>query len=167
MLDYVGSLIGEDLLIHGTLMLCKFPGRAAAVPWHQDSVYSGWHLSPSVSAWIALSPSNEQSGCMRVIVGSQREGVRAHEERPDPSVLLKRGETVCEDVDESRARSVELQPGELSLHHANVIHGSRPNVSDQPRVGFIVRYVTSAYREGRGPVLRVRGRGDDRHLDLL
>jgi non-heme Fe2+,alpha-ketoglutarate-dependent halogenase len=167
LLDAVASLIGDDLLVRGSLMLYKPPQSAKVVPWHQDSVYSGWHLSPSASAWIALSPSHEASGCMRVIVGSHRLGVQPHEERPGPAVLLRRGETIAAQVDESCARSLVLEPGQLSLHHCNVIHGSGPNTTDEPRIGFIVRFVTSAHRADRGPVLRVRGHGDDAHLDLL
>jgi ectoine hydroxylase-related dioxygenase (phytanoyl-CoA dioxygenase family) len=162
LLDYVASLIGDDLLVHGTLMFRKLPGRPGVVPWHQDSVYSGWHLTPTASAWIALSPSTEQNGCMQVIVGSHLQGVREHEERPGSSVLLRRGETIVEAVDESRARALVLAAGQCSLHHCNVIHGSQPNVGDEPRIGFIVRFVTSAYRpelHGRDAsiLLRVRG----------
>ncbi len=167
LLAAVAALIGDDLLVRGVLLFCKHAGQRSAVPWHQDSVYSGWHLSPSVSAWIALTPSTERSGCMRVIVGSHHEGLRPHAERPGSSVLLRRGETVVEAVDETRARSLVLAPGQASLHHCNLIHGSGPNDSDHPRIGFIVRFVTSAHRVDRGPVLRVAGHGDDRHLDRL
>lgn len=165
LLDAVASLIGDDLLVRGNLMLCKRAHHPGAVPWHQDSVYSGWHLSPSVSAWIALSPSTEENGCLRVIPGTHRNGPQPHAERPGADVLLRRGETLIAEVDESLARSLVLRPGQMSLHHCNIIHGSRPNRSAESRIGFIVRFVTSAHRADRGPVVRVRGQGDDQHLD--
>jgi ectoine hydroxylase-related dioxygenase (phytanoyl-CoA dioxygenase family) len=165
LLDAVACLIGDDLLVRGSLMLCKRANHPGAVPWHQDSVYSGWHLSPSVSAWIALSPSTEDNGCLRVLPGTHRDGPQPHAERPGANVLLRRGETLIAQVDESLARSLVLRPGQMSLHHCNIIHGSQPNRSAEDRVGFIVRFVTSAHRADRGPVVRVRGHGDDRHLD--
>ena len=47
------------------------------------------------------------------------------------------------DVNESEAIDVVLKPGEMSLHHTNIVHGSNPNTSDGPRIGFIVRFVTN------------------------
>src|ERR671934_250969 len=48
-----------------------------------------------------------------------------------------------------------LRPGEMSLHDADVLHGSGPNASAVKRVGFVVRYVTPEARPrgGRPPVL--------------
>jgi non-haem Fe2+, alpha-ketoglutarate-dependent halogenase len=167
LLDSVASLIGDDILVHAVLVLSKYPGRPGKVPWHQDSFYSGWHRSPSVSAWIALTPSTRESGCMRVIEGSHRQGPRGHDERPGPENLLWGGLTISEMVDESRARDLILQPGEMSLHQCNLLHGSEPNRSSEPRVGFIVRFVTPAYRETRGPMLQGRGVGEAEHLDWI
>ena len=62
LLDMVAALIGDEILVHAVLVLSKYPGRPGKVPWHQDSFYSGWHKSPSVSAWIALTPSTRESG---------------------------------------------------------------------------------------------------------
>lgn len=167
LLDAVASLIGEDILVHAVLVLTKYPGRPGKVPWHQDSFYSGWHRSPSVTAWIALTPSTSESGCMRVIEGSHRRGPRGHEQRPGPENLLWGGLTLRETVDESCARDLILQPGQMSLHQCNLVHGSEPNRGHEPRVGIIVRFVTPAYRETRGPMLRARGAGAPDHLDWV
>lgn len=167
LLDVVASWIGEDLLVHAVLLLTKHPGRPGEVPWHQDSYLSGWHRSPSVSAWIALSESTRENGCMRVIEGSHRLGPRAHDQRPSSDNLLWGGLTIADSIDEARARDLILAPGQVSLHQCNVVHGSQPNRASAPRIGFIVRFVTSGYRESRGPMLRARGAGDDRHLDFV
>jgi non-heme Fe2+,alpha-ketoglutarate-dependent halogenase len=164
--DAVESLLGPDVLIDGTLMLCKYPDDPSYVAWHQDSVYSGWHLSPSVSAWIALSPSTRRSGCMRVIAGSHERGLLAHDEIRDRDNLLRRGERVGVEVDERDAIELELRPGEMSLHHCNIIHGSNPNRSDEKRIGFIVRFVTSRYRRKDRPLVLVRGKPDHGAIEL-
>ena len=49
------------------------------------------------------------------------------------------------EVNEADAVEVVLRAGEMSLHHAAIIHGSRSNRSDTQRLGFVVRFVTSAY----------------------
>lgn len=166
--DAVEALLGPDLLICGTLIFAKYPHDPGYVSWHQDSVYSNWHLTPTTSAWIALAPSTPDNGCMRVIPGSHRVGLLAHGERASEGNLLRRGEEIEVEVDESRAHDLALRPGEMSLHDSNIIHGSRPNRSDVKRIGFIVRFVTPAYREPtRGPLLRVRGNGDCGHFELM
>ncbi len=67
LLDAVECILGNDILIDGTLVFYKPPRDGSYASWHQDSVYSGWHLTPSVSAWIALTPSHCSNGCMRAV----------------------------------------------------------------------------------------------------
>ena len=166
LLDAVESILGPEILIDGNLVFYKPPHDKSYASWHQDSVYSGWHLTPSVSAWIALTVSNPINGCMRVIPGSHKQGVLEHDNIEDPNLLNKRGERLRMDVDESQAVDVVLKPGEMSLHHTNIIHGSNPNTSDGPRIGFIVRFVTNLSQNRDREVMRVRGYADCSHLRL-
>ena len=167
-LDAVEGLLGPTLLVSGTLILCKPPRDSGYVAWHQDSVYSGWHLTPTTSAWIALSPSLPENGCMRVIPGSHGDGLRQHDEGHHGGNMLQRGEEIQVEVDESQAHDLVLQPGEMSLHESNIIHGSGQNRSDLKRIGFIVRYVTPAHRQRHsGAMLLARGETDVEHLEIL
>jgi ectoine hydroxylase-related dioxygenase (phytanoyl-CoA dioxygenase family) len=167
LLNAVEDVIGEDILIYGTLVFYKPPQDSSYASWHQDSVYSGLHLTPSTSAWIALTASHPANGCMRVIPASQQQGLLDHDNvLDDPNLLNRRGERVKTDVDESRAVNVVLQPGEMSLHHSNIVHGSNPNTSDEPRIGFIVRFVTNQFTNLERAMLHVRGKADCGHLRL-
>jgi len=104
---------------------------------------------------------------MRVIPGSHQDGLLEHDNvLDDPNLLNRRGERLRMDVDESQALEVTLQPGEMSLHHPNVVHGSNPNGSAGPRIGFIVRFVTSQTTNRERKVMRVRGDADCSHLRL-
>lgn len=165
-LDAVETILGPDLVIDGTLVFYKPPCDGSYASWHQDSVYSGWHLTPSVSAWIALTPSEPANGCMRAIPGSHKLGVLDHENIQDPNLLNRRGERIRMDVDESKAVDIVLRPGEMSLHHTNIVHGSKANSSDGPRIGFIVRFVTSRTPNRERLVVQARGSGDCSHLKL-
>jgi len=166
LVNAVEALLGNNILIDGTLVFYKPPRDISFVSWHQDSVYSGWNLTPSTSAWIALTPSHRANGCMRVIPGSHKQGLLSHANVPEAPNLLWRGEQVEMVVDESRAVDVPLRPGEMSFHHSTIIHGSNPNTSDEPRVGFIVRFVTNRITHRDRPLLRVRGAADCSHLSL-
>jgi len=164
-LDSVEALLGSDIIVSGSIILCKHPGHNAYIAWHQDGAYSGADEVPSVSAWIALTDSTPSNGCMRVIPGTHRE-LLAHRDVPDPANLLRAGRMLAEAVDEDRAVDVVLRAGEMSLHHDRVIHGSRSNCSDDKRVGFVVRYTTPAAVTRGFPVVRARGKVDCSHLTL-
>ena len=166
LLDVVEAILGDDILVYGTLVLAKQPHDLRYASWHQDSFYSGLHLTPSTTAWIALTPSHQANGCMRVIPGSHKLGALDHENVEDEHLLNRRGERIKMDVDESQAVDVELQPGQMSLHESTLVHSSNPNASDEPRIGFIVRFVTSRMRNPNTRLMRVRGDGDCSHLDL-
>ncbi|HKU74774.1 MAG TPA: phytanoyl-CoA dioxygenase family protein [Pyrinomonadaceae bacterium] len=166
LLDVVEAILGDDILVYGTLVLAKQPHDLRYASWHQDSFYSGLHLTPSTTAWIALTPSHRGNGCMRVIPGSHRLGALDHENVADEHLLNRRGERIKMDVDETQAVDVELQPGQISLHESTLVHSSNPNASDEPRIGFIVRFVTSRMRNPNTRLMRVRGDGDCSHLDL-
>jgi ectoine hydroxylase-related dioxygenase (phytanoyl-CoA dioxygenase family) len=167
-LDAVEEVLGPDLLLAGSLVLCKYPRDPAFVSWHQDNYYSNLHLTPSLSAWIALRDSTVDNGCMRVVPGSHREGVLPHEEKGDANNLLQQGHEIQVEVNEDEAVDVVLREGEMSLHHAAIVHGSRPNRSDTQRLGFIVRYVTSAYNlaSQQTPFILARGRAGPGNLHL-
>ena len=166
LLDVVEAILGDDILVYGTLVLAKQPHDLRYASWHQDSFYSGLHLTPSTTAWIALTPSHQDNGCMRVIPGSHKLGSLDHENEDDPHMLNRRGERIKTDVNEAEAVDVVLKPGEISLHESTLVHGSTPNKSDEPRIGFIVRFVTSRMRNPNTRLMRVRGDGDCSHLDL-
>jgi chlorinating enzyme len=164
-LNAIQDVLGGEILVYGTLVFYKPPQDSGYATWHQDSVYSGLHLTPSISAWIALTPSNAANGCMRVIPGSHKQGLLDHTTAGDEANLLRRGEQITT-VDESEAVDVVLQPGEMSLHHSTIVHGSKPNTSGEPRIGFIVRFVTNQITDQAKAMMRVRGAADCSHLIL-
>lgn len=165
--DVVEDVLGPDLLIHGSLIICKYPNDASYVAWHQDGTYSGLHATSTVSAWIALSESNADNGCMRVIPGSHRCAMLPHANTYAPQNLLGHGEEIQVEVDESEALDLVLRPGELSLHQNNIIHGSGPWTGGGKRIGFVLRFVTPRLMQSDLPVTPVRGRTDCPHLPLL
>lgn len=164
--DAVASLIGDDVLVWGSLILSKPPFDDAFIAWHQDGAYAGFlGDAPAVSAWIALSDSTIESGCMRVVPGSQKTKL-GHLEKADPRNMLSHGQEIAVEVDEAHAVDVELHAGEMSLHHVDIVHGSNPNRAPWWRTGFIVRYTTPRMLQAATPVVVARGAGAG-HLPTL
>jgi ectoine hydroxylase-related dioxygenase (phytanoyl-CoA dioxygenase family) len=115
-----------------------------------------------VSAWIALSDSTIENGCLRVQPGTHLRALD-HVEVRDRNNLLGNGSTITAALDDARAVDVVLAAGEMSFHHASVVHGSNPNRSHGRRVGFAIRYVAPDVRQKRGHHAVVLARGRDRH----
>jgi len=168
LLDAAEDLIGPELVIDSSLLLCKYARDPAFAPWHQDGVRSGWYKTPSVSAWIALVDATPANGCMQVIPGSHRSGRMAHSDEVRENSLFGPGAEIEVEVDESQAVCVALAAGEASFHHSSIVHGSPPNQSDQKRISLIVRFVTPLFRERHAtvPAVRARGSADLSHMTL-
>jgi hypothetical protein len=137
LVDAVQDIIGPDILNYGTVLFIKEPHDPGFVSWHQDARYMGLEPHVGVTAWIALSHSNEESGCMQMIPGSHAE-IKEHNDTFGETNILTRGQEV-EGVDPSQAVSLILRPGQMSIHSARVIHASQPNKSQDRRIGFVIQ----------------------------
>lgn len=158
--DAVEDLLGPDLLCWGTSFVNKKPADGRHVTWHQDATHWGLSSPEAVTAWIALTPSTRRSGCVRAVTGSH-DRPQPHDHPEDPRNLLGRRERVIGEIDARRVVDVELAPGEMSLHHPLVIHGSEPNASACRRTGFAIRYIPAHVRQAgnkRKFAALVRGR---------
>jgi len=146
----VSEILGPDVLCWGSSFFCKQAGSADVVPWHQDGTCWGLNAPKGLTAWLALTPSTPETGCLRVIPESHREAV-PHAVRNAPSSMLPLGEEVAEAVDETRAVDCVLRPGEMSLHHVMLVHGSATNrATTGRRIGFAIRYIAGDVAQ-RGP----------------
>jgi hypothetical protein len=167
-LDAVESLIGPDILCWGSGFFSKAPGDGSYITWHQDSTYWGLSGPDVVTAWVALSPSTPESGCMQVIPGTHLRDQVAHRDTFAEGNLLSRGQEIAVEVDRSMAVDVVLQPGEMSLHHVRIFHGSDPNRSAVRRTGFAIRYIPTRIAQTEGPrtsAFLVRGTDRYGHFD--
>jgi len=113
--------------------------QAGNVGWHQD--YAHWQCASTdnfVTAWVALQDTDLENGGMRTIVGSHKWDLR------DGAYTF--GEKNLTELEERFRRDDEpwidepciLKAGQVSFHHALTFHGSGPNLTNNPRLCFIV-----------------------------
>ncbi len=166
-LDAVEDLVGSDFSLWGSVLFIKEPQSSHFVSWHQDATYMGITPHNYVTAWIALTASNRETGCMSMIPGSHHDPVQLHLETFHEDNILTRGQQI-QDVDESSAVDLILNPGQMSLHHARVIHGSQPNRSQRRRVGFALQaYMPAGARQTLGDNYWLPIRGDCLQPDFI
>jgi non-heme Fe2+,alpha-ketoglutarate-dependent halogenase len=167
-LDAVEDLLGPNLLVWSSSFFIKDPHDPGYVSWHQDSTYWGLSQPDIVTAWVALSVSHVANGCMRVIPGSHLIDQLPHRDTFAEGNLLTRGQEVMVDVNADDAVDIELQPGEFSLHHVRIVHGSDPNPADYRRIGYAIRYLPTYVKQVVGPrdsATLVRGIDEYHHFD--
>ena len=148
LLDPVESILGSDLLLWSAEFFIKPAQTDKIVSWHQDLTYWGLgETEEEMTAWVALSEVNPESGCMRFVPGSHRQPILPHQDTFAATNLLSRGQEVTVDVDENAAVDVILKPGQVSFHHGRIFHASGPNRSDHDRVGLVFRFITPAVKQ--------------------
>jgi non-heme Fe2+,alpha-ketoglutarate-dependent halogenase len=166
-LDAVESLLGPDLFCWGGQFFAKPVGDSSYVSWHQDATYWGLSSHDVLTAWVALTPSTPRSGCVQVVRATHHAQV-THEDRFDSGNMLTRGQELSVKVDPATVVNVELMPGQMSLHHVLLFHGSEINRADHPRIGYAIRYIPTHLRQLapiRDSALLVRGVDKFGHFD--
>ncbi len=161
-LDAVQQILGPNILCWSSDVFAKPAHTDSFVSMHQDTTYAG--LAPHddiVNVWLALTPSTSLSGCLQAIPGSHRMGQLAHTETSDDANLLFFGQTAQLDGMPTQPVDMELQPGQASLHHMALVHGSQPNKSAQPRVGLVLRYISTQVVQSKGEDSATLVRGVD------
>jgi len=141
------QLLGSDgvvLMEDGAVI--KKPVVGGKLSWHQDYAYWPLATPAAVTCWIALDDVGGENGGMQVAAGSHKLGEKLpvefgdgssfmHDERPGIGEVRQPEEEGLEVV------GYELKAGECGFHDALLWHASGPNRSDNPRRGFIPRYV--------------------------
>ena len=167
-LDAIEDLYGPDLLCWSSSLFVKEAHTTSFVSWHQDSTYWGLSRPDVVTAWFAITPSNVANGALEVLPGSHTLDQLPHRDTFEPDNLLTRGQEVAVDIGDATPAVIELQPGEISLHHVRLVHGSAPNQSDDRRIGFAMRFMPTsvAPADGADSATLVRGVDNFAHFEL-
>jgi non-haem Fe2+, alpha-ketoglutarate-dependent halogenase len=162
----VQSLLGPDVLLFGSSAFAKNAKDPRFVSWHQDSAYYGLTPHEEVTVWVALSRSSSESGCVRVLPKSHLGPDMVHEETYAADNLLSRGQSL-KGIDDGLAVEMPLEPGQFSIHHERTAHDSRPNNSDDRRIGIAFFYMPAHAQStlGRRSAMLISGTDRYGHWD--
>ena len=156
----VSQLIGGDILLTNSVFRIKEPGAATSYGWHQDSARIVVTPLP-VIVYMAFSAATAENGCLAVIPGTHKSVAPFHLVT-NPSQPKRRVARV-DDPDLARAVKLELEPGEIAIFSANLVHGSPPNRSDDRRIGYAIRYIPPHVRQIKARDSAMLVRGSDRY----
>jgi ectoine hydroxylase-related dioxygenase (phytanoyl-CoA dioxygenase family) len=166
--DAAEDVLGPNLLCWTTNFFIKEANSPGFVSWHQDAFYWGLSKDDVMTAWVALSPANLESGCMKFLPGSQTQDHLQHVDTFHKDNLLSRGQEIAVKVENETTVDCILSPGEMSLHHVKLVHGSEPNRSNDRRIGLAIRYIPTDLKQlkVRDSATLVRGVDTYGHFDM-
>ena len=147
-LDIVGSLIGPEITVNGDYWIrFKMPtGGDSVFPWHQDSIYYNGNVDPDqkvtpseesqiLTVWIPMVDVDERNGCLQVISGSHKQGLRpAHRDENRRLVPVEAVES-CGEV-----QNMRMKVGDILVFGNLTFHRSLANTSEGIRWSIDLRY---------------------------
>lgn len=130
MTDVLTDLLGPDTTILTSKLNTKAPGGGAAVEWHQDWMFYPHTNDDLLAFGLMLEDVDADNGPLMVIPGSHKgplldhtaNGVFAGAIDPDDPLFER-----------DKAVTLTGKAGGMTVHHARILHGSAPNVSDRNR----------------------------------
>jgi phytanoyl-CoA hydroxylase len=105
--------------------------------WHQDQgvVHEEASTADQITVWVPITEATEENGCLVVVPGSHKGGLGLHCFGPSPKA---RG--IPEEVVGSYRKALPMNPGDVLVMNKLTMHSSLPNMSDDIRWSFDLRY---------------------------
>lgn len=139
--DNAELLLDEECYHWHSKLVRKRPHDRSSFGWHQlfGGVYTEGCLFPNLSAcFIAVTKNTKANGCVKVIKKSHLMG------RIDTAYVgearlceLERMEKILERLE---VVDCEMEAGDALWTHANTIHASQANNTDEPRINLITHH---------------------------
>ena len=133
--DTMEDMLGGEVYHYHSKLTAKEPRVGGAWEWHQDYGYwyhNGCMFPYMASVMVALDKTTRENGCLQVLRGSHVAGRVDHGVLPGEQVGAdpRRVEQMLKTMELVYA---ELDPGDGLFFHANLMHRSDQNSSDQRR----------------------------------
>ncbi len=186
LLDCLEQLLGPNIVLKSTRVFYKYGRSASYVGWHQDGITERLEDGRAPAIWLGLTAATVENGCLRVVPRSHRHGLLQHDSSPDleplpgstsapvESWFRKHGDELSGRItrvppDSDSGFDLVMPPGEMSIHHPALLHGSNSNLSTECRIGLSASYSIPELYNGRRAVVWVRGDGprDHHHFEVI
>lgn len=131
--DVARDLIGPRPRIYWEQAVYKEPGVSGVFPWHQDNGKTYVDPQHYITCWIALTDTDEDSGCLAVAAGLHTLGTLRH--------WLSDSGWVCLDEDPAEVVPVPLKAGSVAVFSSVTTHMTYPNNGATTRKAYVVQYI--------------------------
>lgn len=135
--DFCADLIGPALRFHHGKVNSKLPGTATQIKFHQDFPFQPMTNDDLITCLLFLDDVTLENGPLEVVPGSHRGPLYSHWQggrftgAVSDAVMAQHADKILPCTGPA---------GSVCLMHANLLHGSAPNLSEQPRTLYIATY---------------------------
>lgn len=145
--DITTRLIGPDVDLYWNQSVFKYPEGERVFPWHQDDAYTPVKPAPYLTCWLALNDATVENGCISVLPGSHKDGLRPHEQ-------TNLGLVGYSNDAEYQGELVPVKAGSVAVFWSLTLHKSGPNRSQGMRKAYVIQYAASPlYRAADGELI--------------
>lgn len=137
MVDYCAELVGPGIRFHHGKVNSKLPGTATQVKWHQDFPFQPMTNTDLITCLLFIDEVTLENGPLEVLPGSHKGPLHSHWH--DGVFTGAIDESIIEPQRNNIVKCTGTQ-GSVCLMHANLLHGSAPNLSNHPRTLYIATY---------------------------
>jgi hypothetical protein len=133
------QLLGPHATLAADAAVFK-PSRIGGItPWHQDEAYNNPQFyQEQITIWTALFDTTPLNGAMAFIPRSHKLGVLPH--RLNGGAREANSIECCGEFDRTATKVCPIRAGGITIHHGRTIHGASRNLSDGPRLGYVLNY---------------------------
>jgi len=135
--DFCADLIGPNIRFHHGKVNSKLPGSGTEVKWHQDFPFEPMTNDDMITCLLFIDDVTLENGPLEVIPGSHKGPLYSHWHE---GVFTGAVEATVIENQRDKVTSCTGKAGSVCLMHANLLHGSAPNLSNQPRTLYITTY---------------------------
>lgn len=126
------------------------PPNGPKTPWHQDFAYYGPGIRHRCATfWVPLHDATVENGCMWFVPGSHRGKLLEHHPiNGDPRIHgleirdAEFGRLYPADLRSLAGGTVScpIKAGDCTVHNEMTIHGTGPNMTDEPRLAYALAF---------------------------
>ncbi|MCA9720178.1 MAG: phytanoyl-CoA dioxygenase family protein [Myxococcales bacterium] len=152
--------VARPLLLQ-SMLIFKEPRVGGEVTAHQDATYLVTEPPSVLGLWFALDDATRENGCLELLPGGHREGLRRRYRRDGDRTWTE--ELDARPWPEAGWRAAEVRAGALVVFHGLTPHRSGPHRSTRTRRAYTLHVIDGAARYAddnwlrRPPELPLRG----------
>ena len=137
MTQAVVDLIGPNVKFHHSKINSKLPGAKTVVKWHQDFPFTPHSNDDVITALLMVDDVTDENGPLEVVPGSHTGEIHNlwHDNKFTGAI-----DDVAAENCQRKAVVCKGPAGSVCLMHTRLLHGSAPNLSQDPRTLFICVY---------------------------
>ena len=136
----------KQVRVMGSQLYYKPSGghQEGQVGLHRDSQHLPCFAKGVLTAWLPLTAVNAKSGSIRYIDGSHKWPENSQYSGAQIQNFHQQCRLLQKDIKHRKWREkvIELEPGGLSFHHRNTLHGSDSNKSNSDRCAIAIALIT-------------------------